>query len=106
MGLAVMSLVACGGAQRQAQGAQFDLNGQEESLAAQYTREDPVQAGPASRCQYWSRRSSEAGQGHVMGILRWPPNHFVTLSAWAQAKQREACAAAAAAARPPEITGS
>ena len=47
-----------------------------------------MQAGPGARCQYWSRRSSEAGQAHVMGILRWPPDHFVTLSSWAQGQAK------------------
>jgi hypothetical protein len=92
LGLALVLLTACGGATLQVQGAQFAVNGAEATLADEYTRADPVQAPPQVRCQYWARRSMEASRGHQIGVVIWPPQHFVTLHAWTQAVQAETCA--------------
>jgi hypothetical protein len=97
--VALGSLTACGTTQFQVQGAKFDLNSQEATLAEQYTREDPVQASPESRCQYWSQRAGAAGStAKDHPAARWSDlstapgsGGFANLSAWTQAKQIEAC---------------
>ncbi len=99
LGLVLASLAAaCGGSMRQVQGARFELNGQEDTLADEYTQADPLKAAPEARCQYWSGRAEEAGQGRqrqLMGGLvvvnPGAPQVMVTLRAWAQAKQAEVC---------------
>ena len=96
------SLAGCG-ATLQVRGAQFDLNGQEVALAEEYTKGDPIQADVGTRCNYWGGRSMDAAQGHAMGVLIWPPQHFMTLRQWTQAKQMEVCQKAEAERRAQQV---
>jgi hypothetical protein len=84
--------VSCGGSMRRVQGAQFELNAQEDDLADQWERQEPGQAGLRVRCDYWRRQAAEAMRDHAMGMLIWHGDHFVTLRAWANARAADVCA--------------
>lgn len=91
-----LTTIGCGGALRQVQGAKFALNGQEESIAEEYSQGDPVSADSNARCEYWKGRTGEAGHGHAVGVLVWRADHFQTLKSWTNAKAVEVCTLAKA----------
>jgi hypothetical protein len=103
-------VAGCGGSMQQVQGAQFDLSGNETSVADNYKQQEPREADAQTRCQYWSRRAVEAQGPQTIGILRWPPGSFPTLISWANAKRQQACgkfqAQQQAERAPPVITAS
>jgi hypothetical protein len=99
-GLAVavtLSIFGCGGGSlRQVRGATFDLSGKETDVAEEYEQQEPKSAGVKARCEYWTRRVSDARGSHQIGVLVWPSEYFNTLRAWVAAKKDQACAAAEA----------
>jgi hypothetical protein len=84
--LAGAVVTACGGEMRQVGGAAFALSASEAGFAREYEAAEPAAAGGQGRCDYWTARTGDARNRHLVDLFNW-----------AQAKTDQSCTAAARA---------